>query len=225
MSESRFVHASHGLKTIEPDPEVELTLTADLRRMNSPDELLQLAARHALAEGEVAERMRRAVWRALSRSFGHGVRIGRGAIASHFETFDVGDGVFIGEQVFIQGRAGGRCVIGAHAWIGPQSYFDARDVVIEEYVGCGPGARLLGSQHTGRPHDVPIIQTDLEIKPTRICAWVDIGVNAVVLPGVTVGKGAIVGAGAVVTHDVEPFSIVAGVPARFLRWREGHERA
>src|SRR5215831_13906926 len=107
MSESRFVHASHGVKTIEPDPEVELTLTADLRRMNSPDELLQLAARHALGEGEMAERMRRAVWRAMARSFGHGVRIGRGAIGSHFETFDIGDGVFIGEQAFIQGRAGG----------------------------------------------------------------------------------------------------------------------
>ena len=225
MSESRFVHAAHGLKTIEPDPEVELTLTADLRRMNSTDELLQLAARHALGEGDVPERMRRAVWRALARSFGHGVRIGRGAIGSHFETFEIGDGVFIGEQAFIQGRSGGRCVIGAHAWIGPQSYFDARDVVIEEYVGWGPGARLLGSQHTGRPHDIPIIQTDLEIKTTRICAWADVGVNAVVLPGVTVGKGAIVGAGAVVTRDVEPFSIVAGVPARFLRWREGHERS
>jgi len=43
------------------------------------------------------------------------------------------------------------------------------------------------------------------------------------MPGITIGKGAIVGAGAVVTHDVEPFAIVAGVPARFLRWREGHE--
>jgi acetyltransferase-like isoleucine patch superfamily enzyme len=49
-------------------------------------------------------------------------------------------------------------------------------------------------------------------------------VNAVILPGVIVGKGAIVGAGAVVTRDVDPFSIVAGVPAKFLRWREGHER-
>jgi acetyltransferase-like isoleucine patch superfamily enzyme len=71
---------------------------------------------------------------------------------------------------------------------------------------------------------VPIIQTDLEIQPTRIGAWADIGVNAVILPGVVVGKGAIVGAGAVVTRDVDPFSIVAGVPAKFLRWREGHER-
>jgi acetyltransferase-like isoleucine patch superfamily enzyme len=51
-------------------------------------------------------------------------------------------------------------------------------------------------------------------------AWADIGVNAVILPGVTIGRGAIVGAGAVVTDDVEPFSVVAGVPARFVRRRD-----
>jgi acetyltransferase-like isoleucine patch superfamily enzyme len=47
----------------------------------------------------------------------------------------------------------------------------------------------------------------------------DIGTNAVILPGVTVGANAIVGAGAVVTTDVEDFTIVAGVPARLLRSR------
>ena len=223
-SNARVVRAIHGLKPVERDSDAELALSDELRRSNSPDELLQLAARHALGEGEKDASMRRAVWRALARRFGHGVRIGRGAIASHLETFEVGDGVFVGEQAFIQGRADGCCVIGHHAWIGPQSYLDARDLVIEEYVGWGPGARALGSQHTGHPSDIPIIQTDLEITPTRVCAWADIGVNAVVLPGVTVGKGAIVGAGAVVTRDVDPFSIVAGVPAKFLRWREGHER-
>ena len=72
------------------------------------------------------------------------------------------------------------------------------------------------------PSDVPIIQTDLRILPVRVCAWADIGVNAVILPGVTVGQGAIVGAGSVVTEDVPPFSIVAGVPARVMRWRDGH---
>jgi acetyltransferase-like isoleucine patch superfamily enzyme len=87
----------------------------------------------------------------------------------------------------------------------------------------GPGAKVLGSAHTGLPIDQPIIETDLEIRPVRVEAWADIGTNAVLLPGVTVGKGSIVGAGAVVTRDVPPFAIVAGVPARFLRWREGYQ--
>jgi len=92
--------------------------------------------------------------------------------------------------------------------------------VLEDYVGWGPGAKVLGSQHSGQPIDVPIIQTDLEMKPVRIEAWADIGTNAVILPGVTVGRGAIVGAGAVVTHDVPPLAIVAGVPARVIRMRD-----
>jgi acetyltransferase-like isoleucine patch superfamily enzyme len=216
---SRIVPAVHGRQEVAPDPQDEIELADRLRRERSRAELLDLASAHALGMSEDDVRMRRAVWRALTLRFGHGVRIGRGAIATHPETFEIGDGVFIGEQAFIQGRFDGRCVIGKHTWLGPQSYFDARDLVIEDYVGVGPGAKVLGSMHTGLPIDVPIIRTDLEIKPVRICAWADIGVNAVLLPGVTVGRGAIVGAGAVVTKDVEPFSIVAGVPATFMRRR------
>jgi acetyltransferase-like isoleucine patch superfamily enzyme len=220
--DSRIVPAVHGSIDVLPDPADEIELAERLRRKLPPIELLQLAATHAhgVAEGDI--RIRRAAWRALARRFGHGVKIGRGAIMSHPETFEIGDGVFIGEQSFIQGRFDGRCVIGSHAWIGPQSYLDARDLVIGEYVGWGPGAKVLGSVHTGVPADVPIVKTDLEIRPVRIGEWADIGVNAVILPGVTIGRGAIVGAGAVVTRDIPPFSIVAGVPARFVRWRDGH---
>ena len=46
-----------------------------------------------------------------------------------------------------------------------------------------------------------------------------IGHGAIILPGITIGLGAVVAAGAVVTRDVAPYAIVAGVPARFLRWR------
>jgi acetyltransferase-like isoleucine patch superfamily enzyme len=66
---------------------------------------------------------------------------------------------------------------------------------------------------------IPIVQTDLDIRPVRIRTGADIGVGAVILPGVTIGEHSIVGAGAVVTQDVPPFAIVAGVPARVLRMR------
>jgi acetyltransferase-like isoleucine patch superfamily enzyme len=220
--DSRIVPAVHGRKQVTPDPPEELALADRLRHERTHAELLALAAQHAYGLSDEDVRMRRAVWRALARRFGHGIRIGRAAMATHPETFEIGDGVFVGEQAFIQGRFDGRCVIGDHSWIGPQSYFDARDLVIEEHVGWGPGAKVLGSTHTAVPTDVPIIQTDLEIRPVRIGAWADIGVNAVILPGVTVGKGAIVGAGAVVVQDVPAFAVVAGVPAKLLRWREGH---
>jgi acetyltransferase-like isoleucine patch superfamily enzyme len=212
----------HGRRAVQPDAAEDIALAEQLRAGHSPAALADLASRHSYGSNEEDVRMRRVVWRALARRFGHGVRIGRQAIASHHETFEIGDGVFIGEQSFIQGRFDGRCVIGDHVWIGPQSYLDARNLVIEEYVGWGPGAKVLGSMHTGLPVDVPIIQTDLAIKPVTVGAWADIGVNAVILPGVTIGRGAIVGAGAVVTQDVPAFAIVSGVPARFMRWREGH---
>ena len=85
--------------------------------------------------------------------------------------------------------------------------------------------RCLVPSHTGFPVDRPIIETDLEIRPVHSRAWADVGTGAIVLPGVTIGKGSIIGAGAVVTREVPPFSVVAGVPARFLRWREEHEPA
>jgi len=66
---------------------------------------------------------------------------------------------------------------------------------------------------------VPVIKTDLVIKPVRVGAGADIGVNAVLLPGVHIGEGAIVGAGAVVTRDVPAYAIAAGVPARVMRSR------
>jgi acetyltransferase-like isoleucine patch superfamily enzyme len=226
MSETintRVVKAVHGSQELQLDPEYELGMAEYLRHQYSNHGYIELYARFAMGDGDFDAMMRRVIWRAVARRFGHNVRIGSGVGFKHLETFQIGNQVFIGSQSYLQGRFDGRCVIGNHVWIGPQSYFDARDLMIEDYVGWGPGAKVLGSTHTGLPIDVPIIQTDLEIKSVKVEAGADIGMNAVILPGITIGKGSIVGAGAVVTKDVLPFSIVAGVPAQFLRWREGYE--
>jgi acetyltransferase-like isoleucine patch superfamily enzyme len=221
--ESRIVRAVHGKQEPRHDPEFEAGLSDALRKQYGREALVELYGRHALGDGYLESLMRRVIWRALAKRIGSGLSVGVGAGFKHLETFEIGDGVFIGANAYLQGRFDGRCVIGNHVWIGPQAYFDARDLVLGDYVGWGPGAKVLGSAHTGIPVEEPIIQTDLEIKPVRIAAWADIGTNSVLLPGVTVGKGAIVGAGAVVTKDVPAFAIVAGVPAKFLRWREGYE--
>ena len=219
----RIVPAVHGKSQVKPDPLFEVDLSRHLSTSYAPGALLEQYTRFANGDGELNSLMRRVIWRALARKFGNGVRISSGAGFKHLETFEIGDGVFIGAQAFIQGRFDGVTKIGNHVWIGPQAYFDARDLILEDYVGWGPGAKVLGSAHTGLPIDQPIIETDLEIQPVRVEAWADIGTASILLPGVTVGKGSIVGAGAVVTRDVPPFAIVAGVPARFLRWRDGYE--
>jgi acetyltransferase-like isoleucine patch superfamily enzyme len=221
-SEERLVQPVHGLRPVKPDPEYEVGLAEHLRSTWNQNALLELFSRFAQGVGDFDIMMRRVSFRALARSVGSGLHVDSGVGFKHLETFELGDGVVIGAQAYLQGRFDGRCVIGNGVWIGPQAYFDARDLVLGDFVGWGPGAKVLGSEHNGLPADIPIIQTDLAISAVRIGAWADIGTNAVILPGVTVGKGSIVGAGAVVTTDVAAFSIVAGVPARFLRWREGH---
>ncbi|MEH2510521.1 acetyltransferase-like isoleucine patch superfamily enzyme [Nitrobacteraceae bacterium AZCC 1564] len=220
---SRVVKAIHSAREIEQDPQFELDMAAHLRKRLRREHLHEAFSRYANGASYIDEVMRRVCLRALVRKLGTGAEIRRGVSLIHPETFEIGDGAFIGEHTIIQGHFDGRFVTGKGVWIGPQSYFDARDLVLEDYVGWGPGAKVLGSEHTGMPIDLPFIQTNLKIAPVRICEWADIGVNSVILPGITVGRGAIVGAGAVVTRDVPEFSTVAGVPARVIGRRKKHD--
>ncbi len=219
---ARIVASVHGRQDIS-DPEFERGLAEAVLASYGRSGLIELYARFSAGDGMMDTMMRRVIWRNLVRQCGAGLQVGTGAVFRHPETFEFGDGVFIGAQAHIQGRHDGTCVLGEKVWIGPQAFLDARNLVMGDFVGWGPGAKILGSTHSAIPADVPIVRTDLVIEPVVIEAWADIGTNATILPGVTVGKGAIVGAGAVVTQNVEPFSIVAGVPAKFLRWRTDSE--
>lgn len=211
--------AVHGRREVSPDPPHEVGLAAHLRQTTGREALLELWGRFAHGLSPFDGLMRRVLLRALARRVGDGLVVSEGVVLRHPETFELGRGVFIGAGAVLQGRHDGRFVVGDQVWLGPQCYLDARDLVIEDLVGWGPGARALGSEHTGEPANTPIIQTDLVIRPIRVEAGADIGTGAVLLPGVTVGRGSVVGAGAVVTRDVPPGSIVVGAPARHLRWR------
>lgn len=226
MSEQgpRVVQAVHGARRPIREPAFVQPMAEWLREQYSYERLVDLYPRFMNGDDPVSIEMRAVIFAAAARRAGAGLKIGSGVGFKHLDTFEIGEGVFVGAQAYLQGRFDGLCAIGARTWIGPQSYLDARNLIIEEHVGWGPGARVLGSTHTGMPINVPIIETDLEIKPVRIEAWADVGTGAVILPGVTVGRGSIVGAGAVVTEDVPPFTIVAGVPARVLRVRRKDAR-
>ncbi len=132
----------------------------------------------------------------------------------------IGAVVFIGSGTYIQGRVDGVCRIGHRVWIGPGSYFDARALELRDFVGWDPGVMVLSAEPTGIPVDVPIITTELTCKMVMVCEGADISTNATLLPGVTIGTGPIVGAGVVVTRDVLPMTVVAGVPARVIRKRD-----
>ena len=218
-SASRVVHSVFGKAKVVKDPAWEWAYAEHLKATHSLPELMALFSKYRGEEGAFEAQLRRILFRAMCRQAGQGVRVEPEVVLKHPETMEFGDSVFIGAQTMIQGRFDGTCRIGNHVWIGPHSYFDARSLVLEDYVGWGPGAKVLGSSHTGSPIDLPIIVTELKIEPVSVGYGADIGTNATLLPGVHVGAHSIVGAGAVVTTDVPDYSIVAGVPAKVLRYR------
>ena len=215
VGDGSVLAAGHHRRTPRGNASSQFRCAARTQDLSWPVSLLALAQVRPLS----ISLMRRIVMRAMCKHAGSDLQVGCNVVLKHPETIEFGDCVFIGSQTMIQGRFDGTCRIGNHVWIGPQAYFDARDLIIEDYVGWGPGAKVLGSEHTGVPVEDPIIATNLVIKPVRIGAGADIGMNASILPGVRIGANSVVGAGAVVTRDVPEYAVVAGVPARVLRDR------
>jgi chloramphenicol O-acetyltransferase type B len=118
--------------------------------------------------------------------------------------------------------------IGANVFIGPQAFISADGVRID--IGndtiVGPGLYLIAGDHEFSMPGIAFADSPRgRNEPIRIGRNVWIGARVVILKGVTIGDGAVIAAGAVVIRDVEPYAIVAGNPARFIRWRfEGEAR-
>jgi acetyltransferase-like isoleucine patch superfamily enzyme len=92
----------------------------------------------------------------------------------------------------------------------------AEAVTIDDHTIVGEYSTIADSSHRRTPPGVPIHHT-VRSAPVRIGSNVWIGAKATVIPGVTVGDQAMIGAGAVVTHDVPTGWLAAGVPARAIR--------
>ena len=125
----------------------------------------------------------------------------------------IGSDTKIGAFVEIQKLAfiGERCKISSHTFI-------CEGVVIEDEVFVGHGVMFTNDRHPRAANADGSLQTeaDWSVEPTRIKHSASIGSNATILCGITVGRGALVGAGATVTRDVPDYAIVAGVPARVI---------
>lgn len=93
-------------------------------------------------------------------------------------------------------------------------------IAIGDRTLVGYRAQVLSANHTIPAGRGRIFDSGHNRKPVVIGADVWIGAGAIILPGVTIGDGAVVAAGSVVTRDVEPYTSVAGVPARLVRARE-----
>ena len=144
------------------------------------------------------------------------VRLGRDVIIHAFVNLygcEVGDETRIGAFVEVQknARIGSRCKIGSHSFI-------CEGVDIEDECFIGHGVMFINDRYpkATRPDGQPAGAADWAMVPTRVCRGASIGSGAAIMCGVTIGERAMIGAGAVVTRDVEPGAVVAGVPARLV---------
>lgn len=113
--------------------------------------------------------------------------------------------------------------IGQDSIIGDNAFLDGRDkLTIGNHVDIASQVMIYNSEHDINSEDFHAISA-----PVEISDYVFIGPRAIILPAVKIGKGAVVGAGAVVTKDVEDFKIVGGVPAEVIgerRLKDPHYR-
>jgi acetyltransferase-like isoleucine patch superfamily enzyme len=130
---------------------------------------------------------------------------------------EIGDDSKIGAFVEIQknARVGRRCKISSHTFI-------CEGVVIEDNVFIGHGVTFTNDIYPRATAADGNLQTeaDWKVEPTTVCAGASIGSGATILCNLTIGQNAIVGAGSVVTRSVPPNAIVAGNPAKVLRFLE-----
>ena len=111
--------------------------------------------------------------------------------------------------------------IGDYSGLGLNARLDGPGIVIGNNVLMGPDAVILTGNHKHDDITMPIQAQGIETAPVIIEDDVWIGTRVIILPGIRIGKSSIIGAGAVVSKDVPPFSIAVGNPARVVRKRDG----
>jgi len=122
------------------------------------------------------------------------------------------------------GEPGEGLKVGDHSNIGPYSYIGCSGFIeIGHHVMMGPRVNLLSEQHNFDDPDAPMKSQGINRSFIRIEDDCWIGANSTILAGVTIGRGSIIAAGAVVTKDVPPYSVAGGVPARIIRQRKPGE--
>ena len=145
-----------------------------------------------------------------------GAQVGEGSRIWHFVHVSsgavVGRNVVLGQNVFV----GGGAVIGDDCKVQNNvSIYDG--VVLEDGVFCGPSAVFTNVQNPRAR-----VERKTEFRETRVGTGATLGANCTIVCGVTIGRYAFIGAGAVVTRDVPDHALVAGVPARHIGWMSRH---
>ncbi len=154
-----------------------------------------LPASYSVFGGKIARMLRYQTGRLIMEKCGSGVNVERGAYFTRL--LEVGNNSGIGVNCYISGK-----------------------VIIGNDVMMAPNVSILTVNHNYMDKKLLIAeQGNSSEKPVVIGNDVWIGMNAIILPGVNIADGCVIGAGAVVTKDTEPYSVVAGNPACVVKYR------
>lgn len=156
----------------------------------------------------------------LLKSCGNNVIIEDGVRIFHPENIEIGDNVYIGHDTILKGYYNSILSIGSNTWIGQQCFIHAAGgVTIGESVGIGPMVKIHGAKHDEIGIDIPILFSKLVYSRIVINDDCNIGIGAIIMGGVTIGKGSKIGANAVVNKSIPEYSIAVGVPAKVIKKR------
>lgn len=167
--------------------------------------------------------LRLAGWRWMFAGCGS-VRFGTGLSLAGCRGMTLGDNVRLGRGCFIT-ATDGTLVLHDSVALSPFVHVgaDAGRIEIGAHTAVGPGTVIRAANHCIARQDVPIMHQGHVPGVIVIEEDVWIGANCVITPDVRIGRGAVVGAGAVVTRNVAPFAIVGGVPAKVIGMRGSND--
>lgn len=171
------------------------------------------------------------LWTAIYRQFLGA--LGPGALFSRADRLRNPSHIFIGPKAMIAHGArfdithdasgqqyDGEIHIGEGTIIEPRVHIAAATkLTIGRHVLFASNVFVTDHDHGFLDPNLPVSHQPLIVAPTRVEDWAWLGENAVILKGVTIGRGAVIGANSVVTRDIPPFAIAAGVPARVIGMR------
>lgn len=190
--------------------------------------------------------LRKALYKRLLGKCGGGVVFGKNVTLRHPGHIEIGEGTIIDDNVLLDAKGtspGSRIIIGKHCFVGRNTILSCKGGVIrladhanigancliqsESLCDLGEGALLAsycylvagGNHGTDRVDIPPIQQASFSRGGIKLEAGVWLGARCTVIDGVTVGRDAVAGAGAVVTKNVGPYDVVVGVPAKKVKNR------
>ena len=138
-------------------------------------------------------------------------------VTLRYRFLEFGRGSTIGRGVWLRPRT---CSVGSESFIGQHCWLAVDDLRIGNWVMLAAQVSIVGGDHRFNVAGSPSIRSGRDdCKPVVIEDDVWVGHRAIIMHGVTLGEGCVVAAGALVTKDVEPYSIVAGCPAKVIKRR------